>query len=222
MLSFLEKCIYALIWRKIDTLYSNKTYKKYAMPFIHGTTMICASAYQVANLSSLSDDSQHEMTSFQKRILNISSGYFMYDFFNMLSERHMLYTAHHIIALLFFGLLEKYNYGKIYMYALFLGEITNPCLNIWTFTKERKMTRSFSVINHIFSPTFVLIRGICMPYFFVKSLNKIIRDDDMSQIDFATMCTLSLLFNISNFVWMKSLVYGYLKYGFTRRNNLAK
>ena len=57
---------------------------------------------------------------------------------------------------------------------------------------------------------FVVVRGICMPIYFYKSLEEIYNDKDVTTLDYSLVFFISGAFNLGNFIWMKSLVNGYI------------
>ena len=108
---------------------------------------------------------------------------------------------------------EKYQLGKIFCQSLFLGELTNPLLQTWTYAKNTdKSTDLFRVTNHLFTGSFLLVRGLYMPYYFFKTLTNIYDNSEIENTDKSFIITVSILFNLGNFYWLKYLLKGYKKW----------
>ena len=206
-----------LFWLSIDRIYkiifSKKKYKEYLLSMTHGSLMTLLSGYLL-----IKGNLQEEMTPFQKDILYLSRGYFMYDLINVCINKKYLFIFHHISLILFFNIFEKYNCGKLFVQALFIGEVTNPFLQLWTISKNLKYKNMFKVVNNIFSPLFLVVRGICMPYFFYTNYKTLENKKIMSTFDSRLILTLSVLFNVGNFMWSRNLLKGYLKW-ISKKNN---
>ena len=107
---------------------------------------------------------------------------------------------------------EKYKLGKIFIQSLLLGEITNPMLNYWTLTKELKYEKQFRITNHIFTPFFLMVRGVAMPIYFYNTLKCLKNNENVSRLDFHTISIISILFNCGNYFWGYNLLRGYIKW----------
>ena len=160
----------------------------------------------------LLNDLNGEMGYDQKLILSILKGYFIYDSINVIKNKQYIYIVHHGLSLIFMNFFEKYNMKKLFIQSLFIGELTNPLLNSWKISKKNGYKKTFSIINHIFTPTFVVMRGIIMPIQFYKCIEYIYNEPHVSKFDLGLVISLSCLFNLGNYIWMNQLVRGYIKW----------
>ena len=169
--------------------------------------MLALSGYQL--LQPLDD----EMTYTQNVYLSIIRGYFIYDMVNVLRDKKYIYIFHHFISISIMNFFEKYRLGKVFCQSLFLGELTNPLLQTWTYAKNTdKTTTLFRVSNHLFTGSFLLVRGLYMPYYFYKTLIDIYNNGEIESVDKSYIITVSILFNLGNFYWLKYLLGGYKKW----------
>lgn len=197
---FLLKYIY-------NKLIKDKYNRQCAVSLTNALVMVGYSGYQL-----LSNDLADEMVYNQKLILSIIKGYFLYDSINVIRNKEYIYIAHHGLSLIFMNFFEKYNMGRLFVQSLFIGELTNPLLNSWKIAKKSKCKRTFSIINHIFTPTFIVVRGILMPYQFYRCIMYINTQPNVTNFDLGLVTSLSMMFNLGNFIWMNQLVTGYIKW----------
>ena len=83
----------------------------------------------------------------------------------------------------------------MFVYSLFLGECTNPLLNLWTITKKNKSSL-FPIVNHTFVPIYILFRGVLIPIYFTNSLSDLYYNNEVSKLDYSVMCFFSLFMEI--------------------------
>ena len=198
-------------WLTLDNLYKllfSPACTKYLIPFTHGISTSTIAGYHLFTR----DLSPTIMTPFQHALMDFSHSYFIYDLIDVSLNREYLYVAHHTSIMVFMHLFKKYGYGKLFMQSLFLGEITNPFLNLWLFSKKDTHSLLFRAINHLFTLLFVTVRGLIMPWFFFSTLMEIKEDLQVEVADYYVLCFLSIVFNAANLAWMRALVKGYLKW----------
>lgn len=198
-------------WLALDNLYRflfSPASTMFLIPFTHGTSTSALAGYHLLTR----DISPIVMTPFQHSLMDFSHSYFIYDLINVCLNREYLYMTHHTSIMIFMHLFKKYDYGRLFMQSLFLGEITNPFLNIWLYSKKDVQSQLFRVINHVFTLLFVAVRGLIMPWFFFSSLMEIKNDLRVEKMDYYLLCILSIVFNIANLAWMRGLVKGYFKW----------
>ena len=109
-------------------------------------------------------------TSFQDTVITISVGYYIYDTIAMLA--YDLYNwsilLHHFMSVCFITVILQTNYGGVeIVWIYFLGEITNPLLQIKCFLKalDQQNTRLYLLVEITYLVCFLIIRiGIGMPF----------------------------------------------------------
>lgn len=194
-------------FHKISKIIFKKKYHNYILSISNGLLMTYLSSNQLLN-----NNLKEEMTEQQSIILNIINGYFIYDGIDVILKKDYIYSIHHILSLYFMNFFEKYNLGKIFIQSLFIGEVTNPILNYWQLTKNLKYKKQFRIVNHIFTPTYIIIRGILIPIYFYETLTKLNNNPNISRFDFNTITLISILFNTGNYYWGYNLINGYTKW----------
>ena len=203
-----------IYWGLIENsgkLVLKKEYLDYLNSFIHGSIL---SIFSIKELL-YNNDLDKDMNSEQIAILNLSRGYFIYDLLKMLlikRYRSNLYMLHHLSLLYFFHFFKKYNLTRIFIQSLFLGETTNPVLQIWSISKKMDYKEIFKYSNHIFSNMFIVFRCILIPLFYYNKLPQLLNNTNISKFDLRMVFTLSFIFNIGNFAWSYQLFRGYLKW----------
>ena len=111
-------------------------------------------------------------TSFQNTVITISVGYFIYDTISMLAyglyDRSIL--IHHLLIVSFATVILQTNYGGIEMvYMYFLGEITNPLLQMKSCLKalDQRDTKLYLLFEISYLVCFCIFRlGFGAPFFF--------------------------------------------------------
>ena len=202
-----------LLWiavENIGKLYINKKYIDYFNPFIHG---IILSSFSIKELV-FNNNLQKGFNTQQLSIINLSTGYFIYDLLKMgiiKKYRNNLYIAHHLAILYFYYFFKKYKLSDFFTEALFFGELTNPILQVWHISKVNNNKILFRFTNHIFTIMFLIFRCILMPKFFYKKI-KLLNNYNISNFDYTTVTSLSVIFNAGNFLWSYQLLRGYLKW----------
>lgn len=202
--------IAALGWfgfHKLSKSLINKKYHNYILSITNGILMTYLSSKQL-----LKNDLDDKMNKEQNLILDVIRGYFIYDGIDVILKKDYIYSIHHIISIHFMNFFEKYKLGKIFIQSLLLGEITNPMLNYWTLTKELKYEKQFRITNHIFTPFFLMVRGVAMPIYFYNTLKYLKNNENVSRLDFHTISIISILFNCGNYFWGYNLLRGYIKW----------
>ena len=206
----IKNIIYWFLIEKYGVLIINKKYIDYFNPFIHGSLLSIYSIKELLNNDNLSFDFNGE----QLKILNLSTGYFIYDLIKMAlikKYRNNLYIAHHLALLYFFHFFKKYKLPDFFIQSLFFGELTNPILQIWHFSKQNNNKQLFRYVNHTFTIMFIFFRCILIPCFFYKKIPQLY-NYQISKLDMNTILTLSFLFNFGNYIWSFQLLRGYLKW----------
>lgn len=206
----MNNIIYWFLIETIGNFFLKKKYIDYLNPFIHGSVLSIFSIKELLYNNNLSSNFSEE----QLKILNLSSGYFIYDLLKMAiikKYRNYLYTAHHIVLLYFYHFFYKYNLADFFIQALFLGELTNPILQIWYISKLNNKKILFRYTNHIFTILFLTFRCILIPIFLYKKINQLY-NFQISKFDMNSILTLSFMFNFGNYIWSYQLFRGYLKW----------
>lgn len=202
-----------LCWFTLDNigkLFIDKKYVDYINPFLHGSLL---SIYSIKEIY-FKHNSEQGFNNEQLTIINLSTGYFIYDIIKMALIRkywNNLYVAHHLALLYFFHFFKKYDLKDFFIESLFFGELTNPILQIWHMSKTTNNKVLFRYTNHIFTAMFLLFRCILMPIFFYKKIN-LLPNLNISKFDYNTVFGFSIIFNMGNIAWSYQLIKGYLKW----------
>jgi len=203
--------IYWFFIEKSGGLFINKKNIDYLNPLIHGSILSIYSIKELLYNNNLDKDFNQE----QLKILDLSTGYFIYDLFKMAlikKYRNNLYIAHHLALLYFFHFFKKYKLPDFFIQALFFGELTNPILQIWHMSKQNNNKLLFKYTNHIFTYMFLFFRCILIPCFFSKKIPTLFNNNRISKFDLNTILTIFAFFNFGNFIWSYQLLKGYLKW----------
>ena len=203
--------LYWFLIEKYGNIVIHKDYINYLNPFIHGSLLSIFSIRELFYKKSLNRDLDND----QLKVLNLSRGYFVYDLLKMIINkkyRNNLYILHHICLLYFFNFFKKYNLGDFFNEALFLGEITNPILQIWQISKQSNNKFLFRYINHVFVIMYFIFRCILIPICTYKKSKILLKNDNINKYDLKIILILFMIFNLGNIIWGYRLCKGYLKW----------
>ena len=159
--------LYWVAVEKYGNIVIDDDYIDYLNPLIHGSVLSIFSIKELFYEKQLIT----EFSSQQLEVLDFSRGYFIYDLLKMIiykKYRNNAYIAHHLCLLYFFHFFKKYNLGDFFIESLFLGEVTNPILQIWSISKQSNNKILFRYINHLFVVIYSLFRFILIPIFTYK------------------------------------------------------
>ena len=143
----------------------------------HGLLIILVTAYYLAKVE-FSDNMQ--LTIFEVKILTFSLSYFIYDiigttYYDMMDNKVLLHHVVAIIAIIFGLVLPDSNY--LIILNLFIGEISNPAMNLRYFCRfyGMKHTYLYELIDIMYMATYTLFRGlspfIILPMYFKYRIN---------------------------------------------------
>ena len=185
----------------------NKDIHSHSLSLTHGLFASLSSLFYLLFLSGSNYDN------FVWNVLRISRGYFIYDMLNVIKKTDYLYITHHTLLLVFLAFFETHRLKSMFMKCLFMGEITNPLLHIRSITKKiPKYQPYFPIVNHAFTGMFVVVRGVCIPYYCYLFLTEIANNEQISERTSNTISLCTVLFNLGNVAWLVGLLRGYRKW----------
>lgn len=140
-------------------------------------------------------------------IINSLYGYFLYDsIFMLLTEINNVFMTHHILSLLALSLVKvtpsiTLNCNII----LFLGEITNPLLNIRYFIRYIPKLKLLN--KRMILVTYTIFRVLLLPYFTIRFLNDI---SDSVYINIFRLVFITI-YSMSLFWFVKIIILNLIK-----------
>ena len=212
----LTNILYWAAVEKYGNIIIDDNYIDYLNPLIHGSVLSIFSVKEIFYEKKLNTEFSNE----QLEILDFSRGYFIYDLFKMIINkkyRNNAYIMHHICLLYFFNFFKKYNLGDVFNEALFLGELTNPILQIWLISYQSDNKVLFRYTNHLFVIMYSIFRLILIPISTYNRSKMLLNNSNINKYDLKIVLSLFMLFNIGNMVWGRNLIKGYLKW--LKKNN---
>jgi len=145
-----------------------------------------------------------------------SLGYFVTDsVLCVLRKTNILFLYHHIICCIIFYTIVSYGLGRSELVlGLFIGEITNPIQKIWEVLKSSK-SKYFYYVNFIYTPFYVIIRGIAMPIIIMNIQKEILYGVDSEHIPIGCKILWTIgntLIQFGSFLWSYKTFKGFYKY----------
>ena len=103
----------------------------------------------------------------ERRVLEGSLGYFLYDFaYLLLWERDPLFLVHHAAVFTNWGTCLQHGRGEKVMFAcMAYGEVTAPLLNAWWLAKRAGNSRLERPLSRAFSAVFLPVRSVLLPLY---------------------------------------------------------
>lgn len=148
-----------------------------------------------------------EYTLYQKYIVYLSVGYFIYDLYHVIYKNpSSIFIMHHLVAIIGGYLSVTQNcLSKLLLYSLFLGEITNPCQIIWYISKKTKKTRVEQLIFPIYVFNFIVIRSIIIPYYMLQTLWYLSTSQQIN-IYIIIIFSCASMAILGSMIWIKKLI----------------
>jgi len=142
-----------------------------------------------------------------------SFGYFFTDtFFSILGQRNKEFILHHVMScLLLLSVYISENGRGLVLIGLFIGELTNPLMKIWTILKHSK-SPLFHKINVIYSPFYVIVRGLVLPWGIYYIQREIYYDISVSIWTKMYWTLFNIILQAGSWVWCYKVINGFIKY----------
>lgn len=140
------------------------------MSSVHGTIVSVVGFKLLREWKSF--DLDIENTREQTLLVEFSFAYMIADFFFYLipfTPNDVMFIVHHFISTLFIVGVLLYNHTAIGCILMFwMGEVTSPLLNVFTFSRELRHTskvafRVFQISSPLFTVCYILVRSILAP-----------------------------------------------------------
>jgi len=182
--------------------YDDYTISSIIVSLTHALTTILYSGYIINNY--LENDS---FNSYQYHLINISTGYFVYDaIFMCIHHFSLMFFLHHILILFVYYVATSYELGaKLVIYTLFWGEITNPLQISWYLSKYLNYNKIRDYVFPIFSFNFILVRCLIMPYYHYITLYELFNQYNNYLPKFILLF-FAIIGDIGSLIWVKSII----------------
>lgn len=152
----------------------------------------------------------------ERRVLEISLGYFLYDsIYLLLVERDPLFIVHHLACITNWGTCLLHGRGERVMWACMgYGEISGPLLNLWWLAKKSQRPGLARALSRLFTLVFLFMRLGVFPAFCLRYVQSVLRGEMGAMVRSERLARLWAIVNVAAVlgggVWSKALIRGFL------------
>jgi hypothetical protein len=151
-------------------------------------------------------------------LVNLSMSYFLWDYYYVYLYKSVPFFIHHTMGIAYMFIFKYQPLAGIFLYSIFLPEVTTPLLNLWTLCKKKKYLL-FDVINGPFTYFYIFIRVFCITGFNTFSFLTMLNSDKIDKKIIYTLLAISGLYTFGNISWSNQLYNGYKKWLIKRKKD---
>ena len=152
------------------------------------------------------------------KLVDLSMSYFLWDYYYVYLYKSVPFFIHHTMGIAYMLIFKYQPLGGLFLYSIFLPEVTTPMLNLWTLCKIKKYPL-FDLINAPFTYFYIFMRVFCITGFNTFGLLTMLYSNKIDRKIIYTLLGISGIYTFGNVTWSNQLYNGYKKWLLKRKKD---
>lgn len=144
-------------------------------------------------------------------LLDLSMSYFLWDYYYVFLYKSIPFFIHHTMGITYLLIFKYQPLAGLFLYSIFLPEITTPFLNLWSLSKMKKYPL-FNIINTPFTYFYIFMRVFCITGFNTYAFLHLFYSNIIDKKILFTLLCITGIYTFGNITWSSQLLNGYKKW----------